>query len=141
MTNASQGVPHNDDSATAAGSHLVTHSSLGSQLLLDLYDCDPVRLDDVEWVRSSMLDAAAAAGATVVESVFHRFSPWGVSGVVVISESHLAIHTWPEKGYAAVDVFTCGSELQIPLAQALLTRAFSSPRAVQRFVTRGADVA
>ena len=55
-----------------------------------------------------MLQAAEAAGATIVQSVFHRFSPHGVTGVVVVAESHLSIHTWPEYGYAAVDFFTCG---------------------------------
>jgi len=55
-----------------------------------------------------MINAALEAGAEVREFVFHKFSPQGVSGVVVISESHLAVHTWPELGYAAVDVFTCG---------------------------------
>ena len=54
---------------------------------------------------------ALAAGAEVREVAFHKFSPQGVSGVVVISESHLAIHTWPELGYAAVDVFTCGERV------------------------------
>ena len=55
-----------------------------------------------------MVDAAEKAGATVVTETFHHFSPHGVSGAVIIAESHLSIHTWPEYGYAAVDLFTCG---------------------------------
>jgi spermidine synthase len=55
-----------------------------------------------------MEEATKIAGATIVQSVFHLFNPHGVSGVVVIAESHLAIHTWPEYGYAAIDLFTCG---------------------------------
>ena len=58
-----------------------------------------------------MRAAAEAAGARIISSQFHRFSPLGVSGVVLIAESHLTIHTWPERGYAAVDVFTCFSQL------------------------------
>lgn len=58
-----------------------------------------------------MVAAAKAAGATVLESVFHRFEPMGVSGVVVIAESHLAVHAWPEHRYAAVDLFTCGASV------------------------------
>ena len=58
-----------------------------------------------------MVNAALEAGAEIRELAFHKFSPQGVSGVVVISESHLAIHTWPELGYAAVDVFTCGDKV------------------------------
>ena len=80
----------------------------GRHLLLELGGCDPEVLATVEHVRRAMLAAAAAIGATVIEETFHRFSPHGISGVVVIAESHLTIHAWPESGYAAVDVFTCG---------------------------------
>ena len=55
-----------------------------------------------------MIDAANAAKATIMESAFHRFQPQGVSGTVILAESHLSIHTWPEKGYAAMDFYTCG---------------------------------
>jgi spermidine synthase len=65
-------------------------------------------MNDVAGIERDMVAAAQKAGATVINSTFHHFSPWGVSGVVVIQESHLAIHTWPEYGYAAVDLFTCG---------------------------------
>jgi S-adenosylmethionine decarboxylase len=68
-------------------------------------------LNDIKKVEDIMVNAALEAGAEVRELVFHKFSPQGVSGVVVISESHLAIHTWPELGYAAVDVFTCGEKV------------------------------
>jgi len=82
--------------------------ALGRQVLLELYDCDAEALSDEALLREAFLDAARLAGATVVTDVFHRFSPYGVSGVVVIAESHLSVHTWPEHGYAAVDLFTCG---------------------------------
>jgi S-adenosylmethionine decarboxylase proenzyme len=68
-------------------------------------------LNDVGKIKGLMDEAAAVSGASIVESIFHRYSPHGVSGVVVIEESHLAIHTWPEYGYAAVDLFTCGEEV------------------------------
>ncbi len=58
-----------------------------------------------------MREAARRSGATIVEDVFHLFNPHGISGVVVIAESHLSIHTWPEYGYAAVDLFTCGDDI------------------------------
>jgi len=64
-------------------------------------------LDDLPYIRSALLEAAEKTGATVIGS-FHHFSPQGVTGVVAIAESHLCIHTWPEYGYAAVDIFTCG---------------------------------
>lgn len=83
--------------------------SLGRHLIAELYGCDKKTLSTVEKVQRVMIAAAKAANATVIDSIFHRFSPWGVSGVVVIEESHFAIHTWPEHGYASVDLFTCGA--------------------------------
>lgn len=86
-------------------------NALGRHVLAEAYGCDRAVLNDVELVRDIMVDAAIRAGAEVREVAFHRFQPQGVSGVVVISESHLAVHTWPELGYAAVDVFTCGTRV------------------------------
>ncbi|MBE9140281.1 polyamine aminopropyltransferase [Nodosilinea sp. LEGE 07088] len=83
-------------------------NSLGRHILVEFFGCSSDILNDVPLIESSMVGAAADAGATVISSVFHHFSPFGVSGVVVIQESHLAIHTWPEYRYAAVDLFTCG---------------------------------
>lgn len=85
--------------------------ALGRHILAEVYECDGELLDSLENVETIMVDAAVAAGATVREVVFHKFCPQGVSGVVVIAESHLTIHTWPELGYAAVDVFTCGDKV------------------------------
>ncbi len=84
---------------------------LGRHVLAEIYGCKFTILNDLERIREIFVSAALSAGAEVRETAFHRFSPQGVSGVVVISESHLAIHTWPELGYAAVDVFTCGSRV------------------------------
>lgn len=86
--------------------------ALGSQILADLYGCDRALLDDVTAIRSILVEAALRCGATVVDRCFHRFSPQGISGVVLIAESYLGVHTWPEHGYAAVDLFTCGSRLR-----------------------------
>jgi S-adenosylmethionine decarboxylase proenzyme len=85
--------------------------SLGRHILVEYYGCDVNLLNRASAVKDVMEDAARAARATVVESFIHQFSPFGVSGVVVIAESHLTIHTWPEYGYAAVDLFTCGDEV------------------------------
>lgn len=85
--------------------------SLGRHVLAEIYGCRFEVLNDIKEVEDIMVNAALEAGAEVREFVFHKFSPQGVSGVVVISESHLAIHTWPELGYAAVDVFTCGDSV------------------------------
>ncbi len=85
--------------------------SLGRHVLSEYYGCNPYVLNDEEYLRRIMEEAAEKSGATIVKSVFHRFSPYGVSGVVVIAESHLSIHTWPEFGYASVDLFTCGESV------------------------------
>ncbi|HWP98479.1 MAG TPA: adenosylmethionine decarboxylase [Syntrophomonadaceae bacterium] len=85
--------------------------SLGRHVLAEVYGCKFEILNDIKAVQDIMVNAALEAGAEIRELVFHKFSPQGVSGVVVISESHLAIHTWPELGYAAVDVFTCGEKV------------------------------
>lgn len=84
------------------------NTALGNHILVEFMNCDPHIMNDVAGIERDMVAAAQKAGATVINSTFHHFSPWGVSGVVVIQESHLAIHTWPEYGYAAVDLFTCG---------------------------------
>jgi S-adenosylmethionine decarboxylase proenzyme len=75
---------------------------------LEYYDCDEQALNDLEGIEALLVKAAKQANASVVRSTFHRFAPQGVSGVIVIEESHLSIHTWPEHGYAAVDFYTCG---------------------------------
>ena len=81
---------------------------LGRHLLAEFYDCASPALNDPARIEALMNEAARLSGATVVQSAFHAFSPHGVSGVVVVEESHLAVHTWPEYRYAAVDYFACG---------------------------------
>lgn len=82
--------------------------ALGKQLLIELYGCDTLLINDAKVIENVLLEAARLAGATIITHTFHTFSPQGVSGVVVVAESHLAIHTWPEAGYCAIDIFTCG---------------------------------
>ena len=82
--------------------------ALGIHLLLELRDCNPQLLDDLPYIRDSLINAADKTGATIIGESFHQFNPQGVTGVIAIAESHLCIHTWPEFGYAAVDIFTCG---------------------------------
>jgi spermidine synthase len=82
--------------------------ALGRHIIAELYNCDIDKINDVSYVEQSMLQAANRSGATVINSTFHHFSPFGVSGVVVIQESHFSIHCWPEYGFASVDIYTCG---------------------------------
>ena len=101
-------------------------NALGSHLLVELRDCNPAALQSLEKVRSAMVSAAEAASATIVDVSFHEFSPFGISGMVIIAESHLSIHTWPEYGYAAVDIFTCGDLIKPSEAAAYLIEKFQS---------------
>ena len=90
--------------------------SLVQQMVVDYHMCNPEILNDVAAVKRAMREAALKAGATIVTEAFHLFNPYGVSGAIIIAESHLAIHTWPEFGYAAVDLFTCGDEVDPAVA-------------------------
>ncbi len=112
-------------------------SALGVQILADLYDCDPAALDSEDGIRACMIEAARRCGATVVAHCFHRYSPHGISGVVVIAESHLAIHTWPEHGYAALDLFTCGDTLNADACFSYLKEMLHSQRHTMTTVQRG----
>jgi S-adenosylmethionine decarboxylase len=82
--------------------------SLGNQIVAEMYGCSAEKLSDVEFITDAMMEAARRSACTIITQTFHHFSPHGVSGAIIIAESHLAIHTWPEHGYAAVDIFTCG---------------------------------
>lgn len=102
--------------------------ALGRHILVEFLNCNADVMNDVTTVENAMVEAAQIAGATVINSTFHHFSPYGVSGVVVIQESHLAIHTWPEYRYAAVDLFTCGDSVDPWVSFEFLKKAFSSSR-------------
>ncbi|MBI3778813.1 MAG: adenosylmethionine decarboxylase [Gammaproteobacteria bacterium] len=111
--------------------------ALGKQLVIEMYDCDAERFDDVHWIKNVLVEAARRARATIVETVFHRFNPHGISGVVVISESHFAIHTWPEYRYAALDIFTCGDTLEGDTAISHIAREFECSRYTVTTLQRG----
>ncbi len=80
---------------------------LGRQLVVELWGCSGAT-DDAEEIRRALLRAVERAGATVIEVYVHPFNPHGVSGMAMLAESHISVHTWPETGYVALDVFTCG---------------------------------
>ena len=105
--------------------------------IMELWDCNQEFLDNRELVERLMVEAALEAGAEVREVAFHKFAPQGVSGVVVISESHLAIHTFPEHGYASIDVFTCGESIDPQVAAKLIAKKLGSKRIYEMNVERG----
>ncbi len=95
-------------------------NALGRHLLLELKDCDQEVLNNLDFLKSILLTAANECGAKVLGESFHLFKPQGISGVVTIAESHLFIHTWPEYGYAAADIFTCGNTVKPEKAAEIL---------------------
>ena len=112
--------------------------ALGRQMTVEFYDCSADILADVQQMEKVFLDAAALSGAHVVNSNFHSVAPQGVSGVLVISESHFAVHAWPEHDYAAVDLFTCGAGVDFDLAVKALARGMNSRRwIISSLVNRG----
>ena len=115
-------------------------NALGRHLLLELFDCDPDAINSLETVKAALIEAAKRAQATIVDVVFHEFNPFGIRGVVVIAESHLSIHTWPEYRYAAVDVFSCGDVLQPETAVTYLVEQFGAERASVVEMQRGVFV-
>ena len=82
--------------------------TIGRHLIAEYYRCDASVIDDLDAIREALIAAAEIIGATVMGHTFHRYNPHGVSGTVVIAESHLSVHTWPESSYVAVDIYTCG---------------------------------
>lgn len=111
--------------------------SLGEHLLADFYDCNKEVLESLQLIKTYMHEAAIKANASIVTEEFHHFSPWGVSGAIIIKESHLTIHSWPEYGYAAVDIFTCGDSLKLWSALEFLQEKFECKNMDYNDIGRG----
>lgn len=110
---------------------------LGKHILVEYYGGDEEIFSSPGIIEEKMNTAAKLANATIVKSVFHHFNPYGVSGVIVIAESHLTIHTWPEYGYAAVDIFTCGESVNPWKAFDYLEKEFKVKKSVTQEIARG----
>lgn len=114
-----------------------TLEELGIHLVVELVGCPFEHINDVKLVEKTLVAAARRAKATILNTSFHQFSPQGVSGVVVLAESHMSIHTWPELGYAAVDVFTCGNRAMPQRAVDHLVARFKPTHVSQQTIRRG----
>jgi len=104
--------------------------ALGRQMTIEYYECGATAFLDKVRVENALLKAATDSGATIISSSFHKFEPQGVSGVVVIAESHFTIHAWPEHDYAAVDIFTCGDSIDLEVAVNSMKESFESENVV-----------
>ena len=123
--------------------HTSNCENIGRHCILELYQCDKAKLNDEAFIRTTITSSAKVAGATLISLVTHSFKPQGVTGLALLAESHISIHTWPEIGYAAVDVFTCGDHTMPEKACQLLSNDFLakhfSYKNIEREIPKGIE--
>jgi spermidine synthase len=112
------------------------NAPLGRHMVAEFRECTAGRLDDEPWLCAQAVAAAQACGARVVKTESHRYTPFGVTVVVILAESHLILHTWPEHAAAAVDAFVCGPSADLPKARDFLAQALGAGRIVDLEVRR-----
>jgi len=110
--------------------------TMGRHVIAELWECEFDKLNDATYIERTFVEAALKSGAEVREVAFHKFAPQGVSGVVIISESHLTIHSFPEHGYASIDVYTCG-DLDPTIAAKYIADALGSQTREMTEIPRG----
>ena len=111
---------------TTENLNIIPSGNIGRHCILELYQCDNAKLNDEAFVRTTITSSAKIAGATLINLVTHSFKPQGVTGLALLAESHISIHTWPEIGYAAIDVFTCGDHAMPEKACKFLSNNFAA---------------
>ncbi|MGR3218992.1 MAG: adenosylmethionine decarboxylase [Candidatus Anammoxibacter sp.] len=111
--------------------------TVGRHFIVEMWGCDTKMINDPERVMDILHRAASDARATVIKSIFHRFSPTGVTGVAILAESHISIHTWPDEGYVAADIFTCGTNTDPALGVQSLIDGFKPENSSSREFQRG----
>ena len=110
--------------------------NIGRHCILELYQCDHAKLNDEAFIRTTITSSVKIAGATLINLVTHSFKPQGVTGLALLAESHISIHTWPEIGYAAIDVFTCGDHTMPEKACKLLFKEFLAQHFLLKNIAR-----
>ncbi|MUK87554.1 S-adenosylmethionine decarboxylase proenzyme [Ornithinibacillus sp. L9] len=110
---------------------------LGRHIIAELWNCNIDVLNNINLLEQIFVDAALKAGAEVREVAFHQFAPHGVSGVVIISESHLTVHSFPEHGYASIDVYTCGEKVDPTIAVDYIIQALDAKTSEKIEIPRG----
>jgi S-adenosylmethionine decarboxylase len=114
---------------------------VGRHVIAELLGGNPNLLNDERYLRAALKEAAERAGGTVLDVTSHKFTPQGVTALALLSESHISIHTWPEHGYSAVDVFTCGSHTNPQLACDFLKKSLECTGESVKVLERGTAVA
>jgi S-adenosylmethionine decarboxylase len=98
--------------------------AFGRHFILEMWDCNREIVNDVKKITQILSEAVNDAGATIIKQFYHEFNPPGITGVAILTESHISIHTWPEEGYVAVDLFTCGTQTDPKLAEKRFLEGF-----------------
>lgn len=111
--------------------------NLGHHYLIESEGVDPRLLDDPAFLKQICVDFCAAAGVTILHTHFHKFSPQGVTGIIVIAESHLAIHTWPECGACCIDYYSCKKDLSKQDPSGFFAEALKPTTTKTRVISRG----
>ena len=121
-------------------SYLETDTPLvpvGSHCLLELYDCPKDLLNNVDFIKKALEEGVKEADSTLLRELTHQFEPYGVTALALLAESHVSLHTWPEIGYIAVDMFTCGEHAEPEKACKYLVKAFQAKNHVLLKIPRG----
>ncbi len=115
----------------------MTTAPVGTHCILELHGCSAEKLNDLQFVRDAVRTASGHGLSTLLKLISHQFEPQGVTAIGLLAESHVSIHTWPETGYAAVDMFTCGETADPQRACAYMATAFEADRYELKTVARG----
>ncbi len=115
-------------------------NGLGTHILIDLYGCDPSKLSDLDFLKQMSFEGVRRSGATILGECFKRFETQGVSGVVIIAESHFTLHSWPEHSYIGMDYFTCGDRINIDVAISYFKEVLSPDKTDISRHTRGKEL-
>ena len=117
-------------------SEKVSYENAGRHCILELYECDQAKLNDEAFIRTTITSSVKMAGATLINLITHSFKPQGVTGLALLAESHISIHTWPEIGYAAIDVFTCGNHTMPESACEFFSKEFAAKKCSLKSIVR-----
>jgi len=123
--------------ANSEGSNCGLNKEFGSHFIIELVNCSPDRLKRVKDVKQIMRQVIQKSKTALVEASYHQFQPEGVTGMILIRESHIAIHTWPEESYAAADIFTCGQEMDPYIAIEVMKDMFEAMEVRYQTIKRG----
>ena len=113
---------------------------VGRHAIANIYNCKIDDMDNVEKIKEIIMEAANETKLHIVDSIFHKFSPIGISGVLILSESHLTIHTWPEYNFIAIDVFTCGTSFNPERTCEIIAKKFKSDTYDIKEIKRGEKI-